>query len=171
MSLLHLGQLTVRPFYGNNCDGNIINNASQTFNLPVNLTSTQCRLNVENGERSGCTEEKSATTVRSIRVYPTPSANSILVKYYTVGQSAPLTQCLKNTVPGTWTAGQNAFTPHRSFSPGSQVKVNAYSSTDCSGPTLQANLSFTIPNIGQIDNSTCWLDIGQNRMTGCNTGN
>jgi hypothetical protein len=167
VSLASGSQITVTPSSSNDCGGS----QSQTFNIPLQPTSSECRLNVENGEIGGCTGEKLMSTVKSIRLYPPPGTNSIQVTYSMVDNNSPFTKCLKNTVSGTWTPGENATTAHRSFSPGSPIKVNTYSSTDCSGQTLQANLSFTVPNIGQTYNSTCWLDIGQNKMTGCNTGN
>jgi hypothetical protein len=167
VSLASGSQITVTLGGGTSCGSG----QSHTFNIPQNPTNSQCRLNVENGQISGCTGKQSNTTVRSVRIYPTPNTYSVQITYYTVGQSTPIIECLKNTVPGTWTPGQNAFTAHRSFSPGSPITVNTYSSTNCSGNTLQANLSFTVPNIEQTYNSTCWLDVGQNKMTGCNTGN
>jgi hypothetical protein len=166
-SLAPGSQITVTPGSSTSCGGG----QSQTFNIPQNPTNSQCRLNVENSQISGCTEKKSNTTVRSVRVYPPLYTNSVKVIYYMVGQSAPSTMCLKNAVPGTWTSGQNAFTAHRSFAPGSQITVITYLIAGCSGPTPRANTSFTVPNIGQTYNSTCWLDIGQKKMTGCNTGN
>ena len=167
VSLASGSQITVTPGSSTSCGGG----QSQTFNIPRNPTNSQCRLNVENSQISGCNEKKSNTTVRSVRVYPTPNTYSVKVTYYMVSQSAPSTMCLKNTVPGTWAPGQNAFTAHRSFAPGSQITVITYLTADCSGLTPRANTSFTVPNIGQTYNSTCWLNVGQNRMTGCNTGN
>jgi hypothetical protein len=97
VSLASGSQITVTPSSSNNCGGG----QSQTFNIPLQPTSSDCRLNVETGRIGSCTEKQSNTTVRSIRVYPPSGINSAQVTYSMVGQSAPLTQCLKNTVPGT----------------------------------------------------------------------
>jgi hypothetical protein len=54
VSLASGSQITVTPSSSNDCGGS----QSQTFNIPFQPTSSECRLNVENGQIGGCTDSR-----------------------------------------------------------------------------------------------------------------
>ena len=158
VSLASGSQITVTPSSSPNCDGSI----GQTFNIPRNPTNSQCKLNVENGQISGCTGKQSNTIVRTARISHSPNSYFIHVASDAMGKSTSITVCLKSNVPGPWPPDMKTLL---SLVPGSLIKVNTYASTDCSGPALQTNIPLTATSIGQAVNSTRLLDTDHKKIT------